>query len=252
MKMSIDSLYTRFISGYGPTTHYYKDASKEDKDLLDAVYAVLKSRIHPCSFFTLDAINRVNKICNVNFNDIECEDAKLPSTNVKEQITSLNPEDAPSTAVCKHYSCDNNLSLNYEYANTVNFATCDSNENNAMYCTFAYAQSICPLYKADYGLFATHTIDENSVYKSYKERTVSDYVISVYDSSNNLLTKLNYPTSVINDLASGALEEEITEIIKTIHKSTFNQDNCSFVSDFPSVSELSEDPSKSYISSLIS
>ena len=247
MEMTIQELHDRFISGYGPNNSCYKNASTEDKFLLDIVYATLAAGSHPSQVLTPEAIKQVKKLTAVDLSKIKCPDSKISSKSVPE---TFNPEDIPETAVCINYSCGDNVSKNYQYANQTNFGTCACDKINSMYCTSPFSQKHCPYFVADYSLFATHIIDENIVYKSYKERTSTEYIISVYDSNNNLLTKLNYPPSVINEIPDGSLEEEITDIVKNIHNSTFNAQDYSFVSQFLNSSE-STVPSKPYISALI-
>lgn len=256
-EMSITDLSQKFSALYGPNSSFIKDLNEEDANLIELCCGILSSGYHPCSSFSSEVIDRIYKITNVNFNNFIVPDALIPSSPSLDLLSENKPFDPdtniPSNVACSFFSQNNNLSQDYEYANTVDVPTCSNSQINGIYCISSNYQNRCPFYKADYSRIATHIINESNkqyVYKVYKYRTVdSRIIVSIFNQDNVLVNQLGYFTEAISQLPQGAFEEEMLSIINEVHAKAFFDTAGNFETDYPLIEQSN---SKSYISTLIS
>ena len=88
--------------------------------------------------------------------------------------------------------------------------------------------------------------------KAYKETNEEKLSLkSFFAHSAVLINNLSYPLSAISELAKGVLEEEVTSIIKEIHKKSFIETFSEMNVDYPLL-ESTVSVSNSYISTLLS
>jgi hypothetical protein len=277
-EISITELYQSFEELYGPSSSFFANLTmQENKELIDLCCKFLEMNIHPISAFSKEGIVKLKELTNVDFNTFTVTDAQsliLDSILNTPKLTkdhmifenqtqndnvindNFDPKNfVPQDAVCSFYSLGDNLSQTYEYANPTNIPNCSNKKVNQFDCFTSSNQSRCPLYQPDYSLLAVHSISEfgkEFTYSAYKYRNInSQLVILIYNDSNVLINNLSYPLSAISELAKGVLEEEVTSIIKEIHKKSFIETFSEMNVDYPLL-ESTVSVSNSYISTLLS
>ena len=258
-EMLIEELSKRFSELYGEHSAQFSSFTSEQKNLIQSCCAFLNAGFHPVSVFNDEAIAKIREITNVNFHNFTVPDAKTAHDTVIDvngNDFKFDPTVAPKTAVCSFFSQHNNLSETYEYANITDVPNCSNKKVDGMYCFANSMQSQCPYYTPDYSLIATHAISEagkDHIYSAYKYRNIeSQIVILIYNDSNTLMHELTYPIQVIKELPIGALEEEITSIVKEVHNSSFIETTSNMDIIYPSSLVDSISSKNSYISTLIS
>lgn len=215
--------------------------------------------LHPILILSNDGYEELMQITGLDFNKILLDTAKSiiseypTNTSIQEpKLDSVNPN---KVIACQSYSCGTSLSKDYEFANTVDFATCSNKEINGMYCIAANQQYRCPMYKQDSETFASYELSHGEDLYTYsidRYRHVHGHILfTIYDQDRNLLNQLTFDPETYSSISKEDFNTELKSIVNEIHKNLFYKDEFSLVDS--TLQETSNvDLTKSYIATLIS
>ena len=191
------------------------DASKytsEDFDIIDLLVGVIESNLHPADLFNPNGINRIFEITKVDITTLSIEGIEKG----KSIITQL-PEPVQSSCIsCKYFSCAENLSVDYKYANPVNISTCSHPDSPyGLYCSAGSVHVTCPSYVADAGEYAQFTVkDQTAVYTVDFHRTsMGSIKFFIKDLNNNILNELSYYADFYSKIEKDSFDFELKNII---------------------------------------
>lgn len=264
--MNQEQLKYHLNATYASDTLYYQALSDYEKDLMGFVLKLVNKNVHPVSYLNPEAYVYLKNFTNIDFDnikfgsnseqvtlsvpvDIYTVPAKL-SIPLKIDITSQ----LPKQSACYYYSCANNLSEEYQFANPVEFATCANKEVDSMYCRVTIDHSRCPSFKPDFIEYAQYVFDhEESQYRynviKYRHK-YGNHIFHIYDQNNNLLNELTYDFDTYSKINQEDLSNEIKSIVKEIHNNIFYKEPHTFTEE-----TLEKEPkaqTKSYLATLVS
>jgi hypothetical protein len=193
--------------------------NSEDFDLIDLLVSIIESDLHPVDVFNSKAITRIREITNVDITSLSIqgiEKGNIVSAQLVEPIQS-------SCVSCKYFSCAENLSVHYKYANPVNISTCSHPDSPyGLYCSAGSVHVTCPSYVADAGEYAKFTVkDQTAVYTVDFHRTsMGSIKFFIKDLNNNTLNELSYYADFYSKIEKDSFDFELKNIIEEIHSNT--------------------------------
>lgn len=193
--------------------------NSEDFDLIDLLVSIIESDLHPVDVFNSKAITRIREITNVDITSLSIqgiEKGNIVSAQLVEPIQS-------SCVSCKYFSCAENLSVHYKYANPVNISTCSHPDSPyGLYCSAGSVHVTCPSYVADAGEYAKFTVkDQTAVYTVDFHRTsMGSIKFFIKDLNNNILNELSYYADFYSKIEKDSFDFELKNIIEEIHSNT--------------------------------
>jgi hypothetical protein len=193
--------------------------NSEDFDLIDLLVSIIESDLHPVDVFNSKAITRICEITNVDITSLSIQGIKkgnIVSAQLVEPIQS-------SCVSCKYFSCAENLSVHYKYANPVNISTCSHPDSPyGLYCSAGSVHVTCPSYVADAGEYAKFTVkDQTAVYTVDFHRTsMGSIKFFIKDLNNNILNELSYYADFYSKIEKDSFDFELKNIIEEIHSNT--------------------------------
>ena len=193
--------------------------NSEDFDLIDLLVSIIESDLHPVDVFNSKAITRIREITNVDITSLSIQGIKkgnIVSAQLVEPIQS-------SCVSCKYFSCAENLSVHYKYANPVNISTCSHPDSPyGLYCSAGSVHVTCPSYVADAGEYAKFTVkDQTAVYTVDFHRTsMGSIKFFIKDLNNNILNELSYYADFYSKIEKDSFDFELKNIIEEIHSNT--------------------------------
>ena len=193
--------------------------NSEDFDLIDLLVSIIESDLHPVDVFNSKAITRIREITNVDITSLSIqgiEKGNIVSSQLVEPIQS-------SCVSCKYFSCAENLSVHYKYANPVNISTCSHPDSPyGLYCSAGSVHVTCPSYVADAGEYAKFTVkDQTAVYTVDFHRTsMGSIKFFIKDLNNNILNELSYYADFYSKIEKDSFDFELKNIIEEIHSNT--------------------------------
>jgi hypothetical protein len=193
--------------------------NSEDFDLIDLLVSIIESDLHPVDVFNSKAITRICEITNVDITSLSIqgiEKGNIVSAQLVEPIQS-------SCVSCKYFSCAENLSVHYKYANPVNISTCSHPDSPyGLYCSAGSVHVTCPSYVADAGEYAKFTVkDQTAVYTVDFHRTsMGSIKFFIKDLNNNILNELSYYADFYSKIEKDSFDFELKNIIEEIHSNT--------------------------------
>jgi hypothetical protein len=193
--------------------------NSEDFDLIDLLVSIIESNLHPVDVFNSKAITRIREITNVDITSLSIqgiEKGNIVSAQLVEPIQS-------SCVSCKYFSCAENLSVHYKYANPVNISTCSHPDSPyGLYCSAGSVHVTCPSYVADAGEYAKFTVkDQTAVYTVDFHRTsMGSIKFFIKDLNNNILNELSYYADFYSKIEKDSFDFELKNIIEEIHSNT--------------------------------
>ncbi len=193
--------------------------NSEDFDLIDLLVSIIESDLHPVDVFNSKAITRIREITNVDITSLSIqgiEKGNIVSAQLVEPIQS-------SCVSCKYFSCAENLSVHYKYANPVNISTCSHPDSPyGIYCSAGSVHVTCPSYVADAGEYAKFTVkDQTAVYTVDFHRTsMGSIKFFIKDLNNNILNELSYYADFYSKIEKDSFDFELKNIIEEIHSNT--------------------------------
>lgn len=191
----------------------------EDFDLIDLLVSIIESNLHPVDVFNSKAITRIREITNIDVTSLSIqgiEQGNIVSAELIEPIQS-------SCVSCKYFSCAENLSVHYKYANPVNISTCSHPDSPyGLYCSAGSVHVTCPSYVADAGEYAKFTVkDQTAVYTVDFHRTsMGSIKFFIKDLNNNILNELSYYADFYSKIEKDSFDFELKNIIEEIHSNT--------------------------------
>ena len=191
----------------------------EDFDLIDLLVSIIESNLHPVDVFNSKAITRIREITNIDVTSLSIqgiEKGNIVSAELIEPIQS-------SCISCKYFSCAENLSVHYKYANPVNISTCSHPDSPyGLYCSAGSVHVTCPSYVADAGEYAKFTVkDQTAVYTVDFHRTsMGSIKFFIKDLNNNILNELSYYADFYSKIEKDSFDFELKNIIEEIHSNT--------------------------------
>ena len=191
----------------------------EDFDLIDLLVSIIESNLHPVDVFNSKAITRIREITNIDVTSLSIqgiEQGNIVSAELIEPIQS-------SCISCKYFSCAENLSVHYKYANPVNISTCSHPDSPyGLYCSAGSVHVTCPSYVADAGEYAKFTVkDQTAVYTVDFHRTsMGSIKFFIKDLNNNILNELSYYADFYSKIEKDSFDFELKNIIEEIHSNT--------------------------------
>ena len=191
----------------------------EDFDLIDLLVSIIESNLHPADVFNSKAITRIREITNIDITSLSIqgiEQGNIVSAELIEPIQS-------SCVSCKYFSCAENLSVHYKYANPVNISTCSHPDSPyGLYCSAGSVHVTCPSYVADAGEYAKFTVkDQTAVYTVDFHRTsMGSIKFFIKDLNNNILNELSYYADFYSKIEKDSFDFELKNIIEEIHSNT--------------------------------
>ena len=191
----------------------------EDFDLIDLLVSIIESNLHPVDVFNSKAITRIREITNIDVTSLSIqgiEKGNIVSAELIEPIQS-------SCVSCKYFSCAENLSVHYKYANPVNISTCSHPDSPyGLYCSAGSVHVTCPSYVADAGEYAKFTVkDQTAVYTVDFHRTsMGSIKFFIKDLNNNILNELSYYADFYSKIEKDSFDFELKNIIEEIHSNT--------------------------------
>ena len=191
----------------------------EDFDLIDLLVSIIESNLHPVDVFNSKAITRIREITNIDITSLSIqgiEQGNIVSAELIEPIQS-------SCVSCKYFSCAENLSVHYKYANPVNISTCSHPDSPyGLYCSAGSVHVTCPSYVADAGEYAKFTVkDQTAVYTVDFHRTsMGSIKFFIKDLNNNILNELSYYADFYSKIEKDSFDFELKNIIEEIHSNT--------------------------------
>jgi hypothetical protein len=211
--------------------------------LLDAVISLIEANIHPCSSIADNHISYFKEITGIDLHLLCIEGIE---NNTSPSFTEVTPT---HDTACKNFSCAENISDNYRYANIVPVPTCSHPKNEStIYCGFISKMNVCPLYEPDTKKYTEIKVLD-SVYTVNFSRTKNGNILfDIFDQENNLVNQLSFYADVYNSLDKEDIILDLQKTVETVHQN---------ISTVPSQSvsipvELQQKPKGSYILSLVS
>lgn len=233
--------------------------TEDQLNLISLTVEICSKGVHPILILSNDGYQELMQITGFDFNKILLDTAKsiiseYPN-NISTQEPTLDSVNPIKTISCKSYSCGTNLSVDYEFANPVDFATCSNNNINGMYCIAATQQYRCPFYQQDGETFATYELSHGEDLYTYsvdRYRHVHGHILfTIYDQDRNLLNELTFDSETYSSISKQDFNTELKSIVNEIHKNLFYKNEFSLVDSTPQET-LNVDLTKSYIATLIS
>lgn len=220
----------------------------EDFDLIDLLVSIIESNLHPVDVFNSKAITRIREITNIDVTSLSIqgiEKGNIVSAELIEPIQS-------SCVSCKYFSCAENLSVHYKYANPVNISTCSHPDSPyGLYCSAGSVHVTCPSYVADAGEYAKFTVkDQTAVYTVDFHRTsMGSIKFFIKDLNNNILNELSYYADFYSKIEKDSFDFELKNIIEEIHSNT-TATNENVISSFVEQKSQENSSKVSYLSYL--
>ena len=220
----------------------------EDFDLIDLLVSIIESNLHPVDVFNSKAITRIREITNIDVTSLSIqgiEQGNIVSAELIEPIQS-------SCVSCKYFSCAENLSVHYKYANPVNISTCSHPDSPyGLYCSAGSVHVTCPSYVADAGEYAKFTVkDQTAVYTVDFHRTsMGSIKFFIKDLNNNILNELSYYADFYSKIEKDSFDFELKNIIEEIHSNT-TATNENVISSFVEQKSQENSSKVSYLSYL--
>jgi hypothetical protein len=214
---------------------------------------------HPILILSSTSYEDLMGITGLNFNKILLDTAKSIISeypiNTSTQEPKVDSVNTNKTIACVSYSCGKSLSKDYEFANTVEFATCSNKEINGMYCIAANQQYRCPMYKQDSQTFASYELtyaEDTYTYSVDRYRHVHGHTLfAIYDQNRNLLNQLTFDPETYSTISKEDFNLELKSIVNKIHKNLFYKNEFSLIDSTVEETQNIDLP-KSYIATLIS
>ena len=230
--------------------------SSDQTTIINYVIDCLNKKIHPSTLLTDQAKLSFRKLTNLDIDLLKIADIPLPDNNqtiesLFSKLIKVAVVAQTNTSCCSYFSCAQNLSSNYNYANVVDVPTCSHPDSpygiNCAY--FANGQPSCPQYKSD-SYNQTYTIDDLTYHVSYSRTIQGSKNVVIKDSSDNTVQELSYPMTEFFEVGYDKLYQEVSSVIKEYHRLLTTSSTGSVDLSIES-SEL-ESSKSSYISTLIS
>lgn len=220
----------------------------EDFDLIDLLISIIESNLHPADVFNSKAIDKIRKITSIDITTLSINGIERG----KATLTQL-PELTQSSCIsCKYFSCAENLSIHYKYANPVNISTCSHPDlPYGLYCSAGSVHVTCPSYVADAGEYARFTVkDQTAVYTVDFHRTSMGSInFFIKDLNNNILNELSYYADFYSKIEKDSFDFELKNIIEEIHCNT-TATNENVISSFVEQKSQENSSKVSYLSYL--
>lgn len=259
---------------------FAKEASNGDQDATELTYIceliveTVAQNIHPISILSKEAVEKVYAFSHIRLDLINLTDIPFPKDSKTEakkiskkkiKVTSSSshfdsimteileaatrPSNPSPSFSCKYYSCSQNLSDHYKYANPVDLPTCShSNPPYGLHCPAGVNHERCGSYVPDTSLYAQFSIEEQT-YSVQKVRTPQGIVsLTISDDQDNILNELTFFANEFLDISTEDMNAELRQIINSLHY------NLTSKNINPSQLEQefsSSNSSNSYISTLI-
>lgn len=194
-------------------------------DFIDLIISTLNSDLHPADVFNEHGIQRIRDITKIDVTTLNISgiERKGSTASIKFDIDSVES----SCTSCVYFSCAENLSVHYKYANPVNIPTCSHPESPyGIYCNSGAVHVNCSHYLADSYHYADFTVkDETATYSvDYERTTMGSIKFTIKDSNQNLLNELSYFADFYSKIEKEAFDFELKNIIEQIHSNTTAKD----------------------------
>ena len=258
---------------YHPDSLFVSNLTDDQINIVELSTMFCKNGKHPGTVLTSDSYVQLKQITGIDFDKliIGVEDSFVTpvptydsflesllnknihtTTQETDNVDSVKPNKIIS---CKSYSCGNNLSKDYEYANSVDFPSCSNPNIIGMHCVSPNECYRCPFYTQDSELFSTYELsylEDTYSYTVNKYRHVNgNSVYQIFDYQNNLLNELSFSLEDHSAISPEDFNVELKSIVNQLHKNIYFENEFSLTE-----STLEESDSiiskKSYFATLIS
>lgn len=248
------------------------EISEDHKTLIELVVACVQGGMHPLNMVSSEAVSVFKQITNIDLSKLTLEGIHTPETknnvikkkkkitvnsdplidldSIFSSIAQISSPQSTETTACIHYSCAQNLSSHYAYANEIDSPTCShKSAPHGLYCPYGISQSKCTSFVPDERT-EQFNVDDSS-YKIVYTRTIQGMMnVNMFDEQENHIHTLSYYVNDFNELSQEDIHQEFSSILTDHHLSKNAKD---FVAthEFIKNQELSQSKT-SYISTLIS
>ena len=233
------------------------DFTEDQQSLLTLAIECLDKKIHPARILNDKANSVIREMTGLDIQSLKISDIVLdidavtPLETLLKEATRKVVSSSNNKPCCAYFSCAQNLSSSYSYANAVDTPTCShpSSPFGISCVHLTNDQSTCPFYKPD-SYFNNYSVEDTSYKALYTRNFQGVKKVSITDVSDNLIHELSYPMTEFFESGFQSLYDEVSALIKEYHSSltTLSSDSL-LVSNESKDIEFSK---SSYISTLIS